>query len=38
MQTADQEIELLTRELRQQRQIKKHLMQQLLTGRKRVNV
>jgi type I restriction enzyme S subunit len=30
---ADREIELLTRELEQQRQIKKHLMQQLLTGR-----
>jgi len=30
---ADREIELLMRELEQQRQIKKHLMQQLLTGR-----
>jgi type I restriction enzyme S subunit len=31
--TADREIELLTRELEQQRQAKKYLMQQLLTGR-----
>jgi type I restriction enzyme S subunit len=31
--TADREIELLTRELEQQRQVKKYLMQQLLTGR-----
>jgi type I restriction enzyme S subunit len=39
--SADREIELLTRELEQQRQIKKYLMQQLLTGRirtKGVNV
>jgi type I restriction enzyme S subunit len=32
---ADLEIELLTRELEQQRLVKKHLMQQLLTGRTR---
>ncbi|MDR2648000.1 MAG: restriction endonuclease subunit S [Oscillospiraceae bacterium] len=30
---ADREIELLSRELEQQRQVKKYLMQQLLTGR-----
>jgi len=34
--TADREIELLTRELEQQKLIKKYLMQQLLTGKKRV--
>jgi len=33
---ADREIELLTQELEQQKLIKKHLMQQLLTGKKRV--
>jgi type I restriction enzyme S subunit len=32
---ADNELELLTRELEQQRLVKKHLMQQLLTGRTR---
>ncbi|MDR0696327.1 MAG: restriction endonuclease subunit S [Christensenellaceae bacterium] len=36
--TAGREIELLTRELEQQKLIKKYLMQQLLTGRKRVRV
>jgi type I restriction enzyme S subunit len=34
--TADREIELLNRELEQQWQVKKYLMQQLLTGRIRV--
>jgi type I restriction enzyme S subunit len=34
--TADREIELLTQELEQQKLIKKYLMQQLLTGKKRV--
>ena len=34
--TADREIELLTRELEQQKLVKKYLMQQLLTGKKRV--
>lgn len=34
--TADREIELLTQELEQQKLFKKHLMQQLLTGKKRV--
>jgi len=33
---ADREIELLTRELEQQKLVKKWLMQQLLTGKKRV--
>lgn len=33
---ADQEIELLTKELEAQRQVKKYLMQQLLTGKIRV--
>jgi type I restriction enzyme S subunit len=33
---ADRGIELLTRELEQQRLVKKYLMQQLLTGRTRV--
>jgi type I restriction enzyme S subunit len=36
LSTADREIELLNRELQQQKQIKKYLMQQLLTGRIRV--
>ena len=36
--TADREIELLTKELEQQKLIKKHLMQQLLTGKTRVKV
>jgi type I restriction enzyme S subunit len=36
LSAADREIELLTRELEQQRQIKKYLMQQLLTGRIRI--
>ncbi|MDR0840081.1 MAG: restriction endonuclease subunit S [Christensenellaceae bacterium] len=35
---ADREIDLLNRELQQQRKVKKYLMQQLLTGRKRVSV
>jgi len=34
--TADREINLLTRELEQQKLVKKYLMQQLLTGKKRV--
>jgi type I restriction enzyme S subunit len=34
--TADQEIELLTKELEQQKLLKKYLMQQLLTGKIRV--
>jgi type I restriction enzyme S subunit len=33
LKTADREIELLAQELEQQRQVKKYLMQQLLTGR-----
>ena len=38
LNTADREIELLTKELEQQKLIKKHLMQQLLTGKTRVKV
>jgi hypothetical protein len=34
--TADREIELLTKELEQQKLLKKYLMQQLLTGKIRV--
>lgn len=34
--TADREIEFLTQELEQQKLVKKYLMQQLLTGKKRV--
>jgi type I restriction enzyme S subunit len=36
LSATDKEIVLLKRELEQQRQVKKHLMQQLLTGRKRI--
>jgi len=36
LSTADREIELLKKELEQQKQIKKHLMQKLLTGKIRV--
>jgi type I restriction enzyme S subunit len=34
--TADREIELLSKDLEQQKQIKKYLMQQLLTGKRRI--